>query len=54
MLTFESSALAREQMGYNLKIRIDHESRLLLDFNSQRVNEHVDQWPSDLQKFHNV
>ncbi|PQE07452.1 hypothetical protein CJF30_00007205 [Rutstroemia sp. NJR-2017a BBW] len=47
-------ALAREQTGYNLKIRIDHDGRLLLDLISQRVNEHVDQWPSDLQKFHNV
>ncbi|PQE26724.1 hypothetical protein CJF31_00003424 [Rutstroemia sp. NJR-2017a BVV2] len=46
--------LAGEQAGYNLKIRIDHDSRLLLDFNGQHVNDHVDQWPLGLRQFHDV
>jgi hypothetical protein len=48
MLTF-GSTLAGEQAGRNLKIRIDPDSRLLLDF-----NEHVDGWPSGLRQFHDV
>ncbi|KAM3072525.1 hypothetical protein ACMFMG_009321 [Clarireedia jacksonii] len=41
--------LAGEQDGYNLKIRIDSDGRLSLDFDG-----HIDQWPSGLRPFHGV